>query len=523
MSEATSQTAACEQLLDYVYDMLDAPQKAAFEQHLATCARCQAEAASFGKVRQATAKLMPDVEPPPALMGALHAQLMHAAAQRKPSRGKLLTFPRRIMQHPAWAAAAMFVIVGSAITINALRGKLEMPTASAPAPAMQPIEELPAPPAGNSPVAAPPSAAPANSDSERAADVYGDVANEKVELKKVAPAHKHAVAMREGVAIGGLAATNAVGPSGGSGAPAKPQRPLAKSAAADLDDRLQGAVSDGARAKGAAAQPSGVTRRSKEDESSLMADAPQAEIASAPTRNQAVRKERKSSASSDATAAAPSSAVASAPAAAPLPATTDSSLSSRYKGGRDYVTGPAAAASPPPPPMDSVVAPEAVSAAPPGQRAQLPSPSSRGGYYGAATMPAPKAAAPQQQTQDLHQRADALVRANRCDEAIKVYAELDRRAQRMSPKERASYVRCLTATGRQQTAEQQLDELKADKSVTNSLVQQAEGDVQLGRRSSDKAKEKAAKKSPADRAPPQSQPPYDEKQAPAPTATPAQQ
>ncbi|HEX4459360.1 MAG TPA: hypothetical protein VIA18_15380, partial [Polyangia bacterium] len=159
-------------------------------------------------------------------------------------------------------------------------------------------------------------------------------------------------------------------------------------------------------------------------------------------------------------------------------------------------------ASAPPPPAARAVAPSPVVAAP----ASAQQSQTRGGYYG-SSLPAPKAAAPQQQTEDLHARADELVRANRCDDAVKVYAELDRRAQRMSPKERANYVRCLTATGRQQAAEQQLDELKADKSVTNGLVRQAETDVQSGRRVGEKAK--AAKKSDADRAKPTQQQPYD--------------
>jgi hypothetical protein len=105
------------------------------------------------------------------------------------------------------------------------------------------------------------------------------------------------------------------------------------------------------------------------------------------------------------------------------------------------------------------------------------------GYGNGPLQPAPAVtAAPQQQQPDLHQRADALAHANRCDEAVKLYAEIDRRAERMLPKERANYVRCLTQTGRQEAAEQQLDELKADKSVTNGLVRRAEGDVEQSRR-----------------------------------------
>src|SRR5262245_16531751 len=131
MSETTTNTSgACELALDYVYGELDEARKKAFEEHLPTCARCQREVASFGKVRAAVKRVMPAVEPSTALgTGALHAQLMHAAAQRKPRRGVLLAFPRKIMQHPALSAAAMFAIVGGAIAINWSRGKMAMPVA----------------------------------------------------------------------------------------------------------------------------------------------------------------------------------------------------------------------------------------------------------------------------------------------------------------------------------------------------------------------------------------------------------
>jgi anti-sigma factor RsiW len=494
VSEATPHTAACEQLLDYVYDMLDEPQKGAFEEHLATCARCQAEAASFGKVRQATARLMPAVEPPAALTGALHAQLMHAAAQRKPARGKLLSFPRRVMQHPAWAAAAMFVIVGSAITLNAVRGKLMMPMASAPALAPQPQAEVAATPA-ESPPSPPASAAygavgavvpeekaPAGTiskDKQLKADRHSPkvAAAPLPELakKRLAEPAKSAVAYKPTkneqnddlkAALGGkggLRSDPAVPPLASSlpaDSEAAPHAAAKKMAKRDaLGDRLDapaegGAASDGRVALGgqgtrgggggAAAKssaPAGVAHLSKEEERSLSriaadeaAPAPAGAVAQAPSPYVARHR------------AAPSS---------PLPA-----------------AAPATAAGPPPVQVQASY-----------------------GYN--SSLPAPKAAAPQQQAEDLHQRADDLVRASRCDEAVKLYAELDRRAQRMSPKERANYVRCLTATGRQQAAEQQLDELKADKSVTNGLVQQAEGDVQSGRRGLDQKsqKPKAARKS----------------------------
>src|SRR6185312_16988834 len=130
MSDTTTQPSSeCDKLLDYVYGELDEAGKRAFEEHLPACARCQDDVAKLGRVRTAAKRVLPSVEPPASLGGALHAQLMHAAAQRKPRRGILLAFPRKIMQHPALSAAAMFAIVGGAVAINWSRGKMAMPAA----------------------------------------------------------------------------------------------------------------------------------------------------------------------------------------------------------------------------------------------------------------------------------------------------------------------------------------------------------------------------------------------------------
>jgi anti-sigma factor RsiW len=499
VSEATPQTSACEQLLDYVYDMLDEAQKRTFEEHLATCPRCQAEAASFGRVRQATARLMPAVEPTAALGGALHAQLMHAASQRKASRGKLLSFPRKVMQHPAWAAAAMFVIVGSAITLNAVRGKLMMSPAAAPSAELKPEPVVaasppastasPTPEASGAIGGAAPSLEKADKAQAKDKQTEAEPADSKLAAAPMELAKKRVAApaksykydqnddlLSDAPAKGSLRPAPSLSRAdSGGGAPAA-AKPMAAKRDAQIAQRAEGAAaaSDGvggflggagtpggggagksATAKSSA--PSTVAHLSKEEERSL------------------------SNAAAEQPAAAPSPA-ASLPAG--VVAQEPTGYSARHRGAT--------------PPMPSAPAP-AVASAPP--QTQV-----RSSYNEGSALPAPKAAAPQQ-TEDLHQRADDLVRASRCDEAVKVYAELDRRAQRMSPKERANYVRCLTATGRQQAAEQQLDELKSDKSVTNSLVQQAEGDVQTGRRGV--SKPKAAKKSPAAESQQQQQPARD--------------
>src|SRR5258708_34585755 len=100
MSDTTqnSTSDACEQLLDYVYGELDEARKRTFEEHLPGCARCQQEAASFGRVRTAAKRLMPAEGPTGPVTGAPHAQRMHAAAQPKPTRGVQRDLPGNIMR-----------------------------------------------------------------------------------------------------------------------------------------------------------------------------------------------------------------------------------------------------------------------------------------------------------------------------------------------------------------------------------------------------------------------------------------
>ena len=171
-------------LLDYLYDELDPARRSAFEEHLATCARCTAEVAAFRRVRQA-ARALPSEEPP----AALSERLMAAAAGGNvvPLRPGLSTpavehttervdplpaplrgpkaapgptttmsssagqaIPRaaakamrgRWLRHPAWAAAASFVaVIGTtAYFLSSDRGTVTTPavgerepTASPPA------------------------------------------------------------------------------------------------------------------------------------------------------------------------------------------------------------------------------------------------------------------------------------------------------------------------------------------------------------------------------------------------------
>jgi hypothetical protein len=112
-----------EKLLDYLYEELPPVARQACEQHLAGCARCQGELGSFGGVRRA-ARQLELVEPP----AAVSAKLMYQAAQLAPRRrGKVLPLVRKLWQHPAYAMAACFLIVGGVTSWQLIvRGEVPM-------------------------------------------------------------------------------------------------------------------------------------------------------------------------------------------------------------------------------------------------------------------------------------------------------------------------------------------------------------------------------------------------------------
>jgi hypothetical protein len=145
MSEAVQNSdtpSACDKLLDYVYGELSGDDLEQFKLHLLTCEKCKLELAGLERVRSAVKRSLPQVEPPVDKM----AQLMHAAAQQKPKRGKVLMFARRMVSHPAYAAAAVFVLVATAVTVNFTRNKLDMPKEAAHEPVVT-AEPPPPPPA----------------------------------------------------------------------------------------------------------------------------------------------------------------------------------------------------------------------------------------------------------------------------------------------------------------------------------------------------------------------------------------
>ena len=475
MGETTTNTSgACELVLDYVYGELDEAHKRTFEEHLPACARCQREVASFGKVRAAVKRVMPPVEPSGSLGGALHAQLMHAAAQRKPRRGILLAFPRKIVEHPALSAAAMFVIVGGAFALNWSHGKLAMPAATdekvaldAPKPTEAPLAPKGGAVAtsGEGAAAAAPAAEPMPaSKAKEEAEAENRPAEDKTQLALQTQTGPYAV--QRPVAHRGAAATNAVAtPAPKKAAPARMKNIAADGKLAKYDDTL--------------AAPMGTSKDESERVGGLVG-------AGAGGGRADVNKEgAKSSAPG---VLVPETATATANEKAPSKAHAAGGDQARY---RNAAPAPAAAPAPPPPTV--------VMSTPPAS-------STRDSGYFARSQAQTGAAAVQKPAANarnfdlLRKTADELAKTGRCDEAIKLYQELEKSSQYLSPTERVSWVRCLNQRGRQEEAQQRLDELKQEKKLTNAQIQDAERELNDSRR---KAEAKKAKKAPApaDRAP----------------------
>jgi hypothetical protein len=454
MSETTPPTPntpsaadTCELLVDYVYGELDEARKRTFEEHLPACARCRQQAASFGRVRTAVKRVMPDVEPPAQLAGPLHAQLMHAAAQHKPRRGLLLAFPRKIVQHPALSAAAMFVLVGGAIAINWSRGQLAMPTAEHVAEAPKPVEtaaNTPAPPSAAEALPAPEEEKQAASLGKKGADKSPAEGSTKIALETPSgrldvqrPAKRRSVAddRKAGKLDDALAAkdedANQVGGVTGG---------VSGGAAGELAGGGVGGAAHGAVAQTAKSSAPGDLVRNRESEQAPARDYRQSQRY-APNVPTTVSPQ-------------PSSMAASSP----------------------------AASSPPPAERDGYV--------------------SRGQAQAAPAAPLQKPTAAPRNFDGLRKQANEYAKTGRCDEAIKQYQELERAAQYISPTDRVNWVRCLAQRGRQEEAQQQLDELKAQKRVTNAQIQDVEKELNDSRRRAEPKKaEKAEKAKEAKKAP----------------------
>jgi len=528
MSETTTNTSpSCELVLDYVYGELDEAGKRAFEEHLPNCARCQQEVKSFGRVRAAVKRVMPPVEPSASLGGgALHAQLMHAAAQRKPRRGVLLSFPRKIMQHPALSAAAMFAIVGGAVAINWSRGKMAMPAAEQAAEQAKHGEadqQLDAPKPTEVATATPKAEPmPASKSKEQGnAGGLGSVQGVKGGGAMAASAGEEgAVGDKTKIALQtpngpmtverptahhAAPAPNAAPASTGAVAAAVP-KPAKKAApprmkSIALDGKLGGKreAFDDSLAANDLAKDRDVAAKAKNEEA-------RADNKPAPGKPDGVAggvvygaggggraAERNGNVKSSAPEEISQDAVAEkAPA-------RDEDAAPQRKTSTSSSRGYAAPASPPP----TVTMSEPTAMPPPAAS----TPSSRQGTYRMQTQAAPsqpvgssvqKPNAGLRSYDVLRKQADEYAKSGRCDEANKIYQEIENAKQYITPTERVYWIRCLTQKGHEQEAQQRLDELKSEKRVTNAQIQDAEKELNQKRRSVDAKK---AKKAPADRAP----------------------
>lgn len=461
----TNTSGACELVLDYVYGELDEAQKRTFEEHLPACARCQREVASFGKVRAAVKRVMPPVEPSGSLGGALHAQLMHAAAQRKPRRGILLAFPRKIIQHPALSAAAMFVIVGGAFALNWSHGKLAMPAPTDEKVALDAPKPMEAPlaPKGGEVAAEPMPASKAKEEAEADNRPIEDKTQLALQTQTGPYAVKRPVAHRGAAATN--AATNAVAaPAPKKTAPARMKNIAVDGKLAKYDDTLAAPMGnskdESARVGGLVGGGAGGGRADVNKEGAK-SSAPDVLVPETSTANEK----------------------------APSKAHAAGGDQAQY---RSAAPAPASAPPPAPPRMTVTSTPPASSTRDSGYFARSQA------QTGAPAVQKPAANA--RNFDLLRKTADELAKTGRCDEAIKLYQELEKSSQYLSPTERVSWVRCLNQRGRQEEAQQRLDELKQEKKLTNAQIQDAERELSDARR---KAEAKKAKKAPApaDRAP----------------------
>ncbi|MDB4964548.1 MAG: hypothetical protein JWN44_237 [Myxococcales bacterium] len=469
MSDTTtphSTNDACEQLLDYVYGELDEARKRTFEEHLATCARCQTEAASFGRVRSAVKRVMPAVEPSGNVNGALHAQLMHAAAQRKPRRGALLSFPRKIVQHPAWAMAAMFTIVGGAIAINWSRGKMAMPAMS------ESDQKVAAAPPMPEPIAA-----------ERQSDKPMAAAEASVEKNK----YKELQTPKTGLLEDGKSRLK----GGDLAAKAKDEEVSADKLALDTPTGTLTVQRPAPHRAVATATPAKeAPPKSRKVSSNVGAKFDDAFLADGTTDHGNVNGVIGGAGGASSGALGGEGAASKSSAPDSLSRAGKAELQEQAPG-RDR--GYAAATQPPKKQTWGAQNGAPAQAPPPPPAATVPA--SPSPVVSSRSVQAPTG--PNKETETLRKKAEEAARSGRCDEAIKMYQELDKLSQFITPTERLNYVRCLSQRGRQEEALKRLDELKNDKRMTNSELQKVETEISDARRRQEPRAEKKAAKKPA--------------------------
>jgi anti-sigma factor RsiW len=467
MSSATENTTAqseCDRLLDYVYGELEGNALEQFKAHLDGCEKCKRELAGLERVRGAVRAAIAPIEPPVDKMSALHAQLMHAAAQARPRRsktGKVLMFARRVATHPGYAAAAMLALVGGAVGMMWTMGRLEMPAekvASAPvaASAPKPAAAAPAPlittaPAGGEVTVVPkePSKDTAKNDIVLQHNGYAD-REAKLFLKTEA------------------------GPPTSTMAVSRPEP--ARHAAATRAKAKEVPPADGLLGEGFAG---GVAR-----DATMEPKAPAKKMAKAEEKRQDDNRVLAPNAPPPPPAAAPTAA------ARPAQATT-------------------APAAPPPAPIVAetpIQAPAEQALAVDGKvgRVTGTTSNSQGLYRGSSGTAAQKPQVAQRPVQRnlsdadvMRKQADDAAGSGRCDEAIKLFQELEKQhpGYNVSPKERLQYVRCLRMAGRYDAAQNELDALKVNKAQTNQMIVDEQTALEAQRKSAERTKKAKAAKS----------------------------
>ena len=366
-------------------------------------------------------------------------------------RGVLLAFPRKIVEHPALSAAAMFVLVGGAVAINWSHGKLTMPAAEhadveapkgaeAPKPteATEPAAGAKLPAGAPAVAAAEPLPAPKTkeADSATATGLFkGEAAN-----KPAAPQEDSTpIALETPSGTYGVrrAAAHRPAVAVATPAPAKAAPARMKNIASDgklgkydssLDDRFAG--------KDEAAGPNGVGSVTRGGSGGAVggvlgvtggggrAAANEGAKSSAPDELSGNTVAEKAATG----ATTPSHGYAGDKTATgkPTPAASSSQHSWQLS---EAATPPAA---PPPPPAT----------------ARAPATARDQDYLlRSQAQPAPavqKPAANARNFDVVRKQADEYAKTGRCEEAIKLFQELDRANQHLSPGERVGWVRCLT-------------------------------------------------------------------------------
>ena len=470
MSTHQDMTAACESALDYLYDMLSGEQRTAFETHLSTCARCQVELESFGRVRTIAKSVLPVLDPTERLTGALHAQLMHAATQQatKNQGGKVLPFIRRFVSHPGYAAAAGILFVGGVVGWQMSHGNLMMPAKHAEAPAVTTVAASPPPAeAVAQPVTTPTTAAQPE---EAPAAYKGGALAGTAEPRPVVPAAKESPGAKVG---GGLVEADAskqerelakdkldgYAATEKKAAPAKPQKNMYDSEPASGEGLGSGRLNAGPRATSVLDEDRKAPRTPSAEPSWY------AKREQAPTSRSATHAGKPSSGATldDLTSNTPAPSGAIALGADPAPPPAQPQNVSKAANSRTEAPSPMAA------PKASADAKQVA------ERRQQNQPAASDANQERAVAGrndvVPQTRGADDGVDDVvdvdRNRATSLAQAGRCDEATVVFQSLERKAPtRLTAQDRLTYTRCLRTLGRLDPAQNELNQLRVQK---NSL------------------------------------------------------